>query len=129
MKGFLSPLRMENIDGHTMKLIAPLRYQTEIDPALGVIKVQAGFITDFASVPRGLWNLFPPNGTYVPAAVVHDWLYRRTIIDRKICDRVFEEAMQCLGVSWFTRKLIYRAVRLFGEAARERELSNVDKAG
>lgn len=129
MKGFLSPLRTENIDGHTVKLIAPLRYQTEVDPALDVIKVQAGFITDYASVPRGLWNLFPPHGKYVPAAVVHDWLYRRTIYDRKICDRVFLEAMNCLGVGWFTRSTIYSAVRLFGGVARRREFEDLDQAG
>lgn len=131
MRGFLSPLRTENINGRTVKLIAPLRYATEVDPALDVIIAKTGFVTDYASVPRGLWNLFPPNGEYVPAAVIHDWLYRRTIIDRKICDRVFLEAMSCLGVSWFTRRTIYLAVRLFGGGARTREIPNDDleKAG
>lgn len=122
MKGFLTPLRTEDrLDGKTAKLIAPLRYCTEVE-AYGVITVPKGFVTDYASVPRGLWNLFPPQGKYSAGAVVHDYLYRRTLLDRAFCDRVFLEAMEGLGVSWFSRHTIYRAVRLFGGAARHREV-------
>lgn len=117
---FRSPLRMENIDGRTVKLIHPLRYQTDVG-YLGVITVPPGFVTDYASVPRGMWNLFPPNGKYTPAAVVHDYLYRCTDVDRYLCDQVFLEAMHVLGVGWWTRTLMYRAVRIFGGRARVRD--------
>lgn len=110
---FLTPLQLENIDGRTMMLLTPLKYQTDVR-YLGVIVVPRDFVTDFASVPRGLWNLFPPNGPYTPAAVVHDYLYRWTEHDRKLCDEVFLEAMEVLKVGWWTRQLMYRAVRLFG---------------
>lgn len=121
---FQTPLRMENIDGLHVKLLEPLIYWTEVE-RIGKIIVPVGFETDYASVPRGLWNLFPPNGKYAPGAVVHDYLYRRTLLDRKVCDQILMEAMQVLGVSWLTRHLIYRAVRLFGGAARKQEESHV----
>lgn len=122
MKGFHSPLRTEdNLDGKTAKLIAPLRYFTAVEN-YGFITVPKGFVTDYASVPRGLWNLFPPHGKYSAGAVIHDYLYRRTLLDRKFCDRVFLEAMELLGVNWFSRHTIYRGVRLFGGAARQREV-------
>lgn len=120
VRGFHSPLRVENIDGLHVKLFQPLTYRTDVE-GIGWITAPKGFVTDYASVPRGLWNLFPPNGKYAPAAVIHDYLYRRTLLDRKVCDRVLLEAMELLGVSWVTRQLIYRAVRLFGGAARQRE--------
>lgn len=122
---FLTPLRMEDINGRTVRLIAPLRYQTDV-AYLGVIHVPEGFITDFASVPRGLWNLFPPQGEYSRAAVVHDFLYRCTDVERRFCDAVFLEAMRLLGVGWFTRRLMYRAVRLFGGRARKKMEAHVD---
>lgn len=83
------------------------------------ITVPAGFQTDFASVPRFFWRLFPPTGNYCPAAVIHDWLYRMTDVDRKLCDDVFLEGMAVLGVNWITRYTIYRAVRIFGGVARQ----------
>ena len=80
-----------------------------------------GFITDFASVPRGLWNIFPPDGKYTQAAVLHDFLYsnkgdvpKGKNRSKKECDQIFMEAMEVLGVPWMKRHLMYRAVRLFG---------------
>jgi len=39
------------------------------------ITIPKGFVTDYASVPRYLWWLYPPVGGYDDAAVVHDYLY------------------------------------------------------
>ena len=83
-----------------------------------IIEVPAGFSTDFASVPRGFWNVFPRDGVYTPAAVVHDWLYRRTNLPRSLCDAVFREAMEVCGTSAMKRWSMWLAVRLFGWAAR-----------
>ncbi len=113
---FASPLQLEWIDGHDWRLLSGFTYSTTIGD-LGTIIVPAGFVTDFASVPRGLWNLFPPTGTYGKAAVIHDALYRMSGVRRDIADQVFLEAMGCLGVSWLTRHTIYSAVRTFGRGA------------
>lgn len=120
--GFLSEIITKDLlDGRNYQLVRPLVYITEVAgvPTTDlIIKVPKGFVTDFASIPRGLWNVFPPMGKYNGAAIVHDYLYRRTIWDREICDAVFLEAMQALGVNWLSRHLIYRVVRLFGGHAR-----------
>lgn len=88
-------------------------------PTLGLIKVEAGFDTDYASVPQLFWNIYPPDGDYTDAAVVHDYLYwyqavEGEPIERAEADRVFLEAMTAIGVSWLRRQTLYRAVRLGG---------------
>lgn len=89
--------------------------------AYGVtVHVPAGFETDFASVPRGLWNVFPPTGRWQRAAVIHDYLYRETSLDRFVCDAIFREAMRQLKVPRWRRLVMYAAVRLFGGLCRER---------
>lgn len=58
-------------DGRAWLLAEPLAYEGKRDR----FPVPVGFETDFASVPRPLWPLFPPTGRYTRAAVLHDWLY------------------------------------------------------
>ncbi len=79
--------------------------------------VPRGFMTDFASVPRAFWPVLPPTGQYGPAAVIHDYLYRNGLTSRADADWTFREAMERLGVGWFTRQTMYLAVRSFGWAA------------
>jgi len=78
------------------------------------ITVPAGFETDFASVPRAFWRIVPPWGEYSPAAVVHDYLYATALLPRAGADWVFLELMTELGVPWWKRQAMYRAVRLGG---------------
>lgn len=76
--------------------------------------------TDFASIPRIFWNIFPPTGTYAIAAVIHDYLYEQQGIEkysRKDCDNIFLEAMHANGVSITARYIMYWMVRLFGKWA------------
>jgi hypothetical protein len=130
MAGFLSPLELEYIDGEKWKLISPFDYFLGAPEGPEFVKIPAGFITDFASVPRILWNVLPPTGRYGKAAVVHDWLYqRRTVVrvatargipvlvrevDRGEADHVLNEGMEVLGVGRFTRWTIYSGVRIGG---------------
>jgi len=76
--------------------------------------VTKGLRTDLASTPRIVWNIFPPFGLYIGAAIVHDALYTRQTFDRAKSDGIFLEAMKTEDVSWLTRQIIYRAVRIFG---------------
>lgn len=78
------------------------------------VNVPQGFVTDFASVPRPVWWLFPPWAQYGNAAVVHDYCYWMQEVSRKQADAVILEGMKDLGVGWATRILIYWALRLFG---------------
>lgn len=113
---FKDPLIVEKLrDCSDWKVCKGFTYTTET----GInIVVPDGFVTDFASIPRGLWNLFPPTGKYGHAAVIHDYLYRETFIDRKMCDKIFRDAMKELGVNIVSRNIIYFAVRIFGGFAR-----------
>lgn len=91
------------------------------------IQVPTGFVTDFASIPRFLWRIFPPWDKHISAAVVHDWLYRKgTLIDRSsgivVCrqatrqeaDAIFRRHMDQLGVPLWKCWMIYQGVSKFG---------------
>lgn len=77
--------------------------------------VPKGFITDFASVPRLFWTIYPKTGKYTKAAVLHDFLYFMKDVPKKRADCAFLRAMKDCGVGKFTRRLMYTAVRVFGQ--------------
>lgn len=109
---FVSDLRLkDNEDGRTYTLLTPLVYLSSRWG--GRIIVPDGFITDFASVPRGLWNLLPRVGRSNRAAVVHDYLYQQGGISRRVADAVFREALEVSDVGW-RRHLFWVGVRLGG---------------
>lgn len=92
-----------------------------------IIKVPKGFITDLASVPKIFWSIFPPFGTYTPAAIIHDYLYSKfndTGINRTLADKIFLFIMEELGVGFLRRKAMYRAVKSFGEPNWKAKLEN-----
>jgi hypothetical protein len=109
---FHTPLDLEVADdGRQYRLLTAFQY----DSSLTTITVPAGFVTDFASVPKLFWNLLPPTGRYGKAAVVHDYLYRTPgLASKMIADATFLEAMAALDVPTVTRYLMYFGVRLFG---------------
>jgi len=79
-----------------------------------VITVPAGFISDYASIPRFLWPFAPRWGKYGKAAVVHDYLYDTHEKTRKEADGIFYDAMVILGTPPWKAKTMYRSVRMFG---------------
>ena len=78
------------------------------------IIVRAPFITDFASIPRFLWAIWPPMGAYSAAAILHDFLYTSQSRTRCQSDNIFLEAMGVLGVGLITRYALYYGVRIGG---------------
>lgn len=81
------------------------------------ITIPAGFITDFASVPRALQNLYPCWGKYGPAAIVHDKLYFFQETTKQYADSILEQAMFACGCDPITVRAIYEAVALAGQFA------------
>jgi hypothetical protein len=69
----LTRIRVECIDGDRWRVLEPFVVVTQ---RLGRIEVPAGFITDFNSTPRLLWNVLPPTEC-AEASVPHDLLYQR----------------------------------------------------
>ena len=131
MSGFLTPLRTEYIDGKKWLVTEPFSYHLGEPDGEEVVAIEAGFITDFASIPRMLWTAWPPTGKYGKAAVIHDKLYQdaivmsltplrdvwtgnKRVINRGEADKLLLEAMEVLGVGYMTRGTIYSGVRLGG---------------
>lgn len=97
-------------DGPRFKLVEDLVW---FRPS-GALVIPAGFVTDFASIPRYLWPILPPVGAYDRAAVVHDYYYRFNGCPRVFADQLLEEGMTELDVTPWKSVLIYRGVRLGG---------------
>jgi len=94
---YTEPLPLEffkrELDGETVALlIAPIPYNT----GKGLIIVPAGFDSDGCSMPRFFWRLFghPFDMDYLREAILHDYLYRMQIFDRKTSDLLFKEQME-----------------------------------
>ncbi len=101
--------------------------------AADVITVPKGFPTDLASIPRWGWIVLPPDGPWVKAAVVHDFLYttqgtgswktqpkgisRSHDYTREEADWILRDALENRGVSTFWRYIIWAAVRFGGGGA------------
>lgn len=97
--------------GRTATVLAPLKWTSRDGKSF---VVPAGFVTDFASIPRVFWNIYPPIGRYTRAAVLHDYLYRMGLITRAQADAYFLEAMLDCESPWYERYPIYHQVRLWG---------------
>lgn len=98
-------------------LLAPFTF---VSPTHGEITAEAEFDTDWASVPRPLWSLYPPDGEYAEAAVIHDWGYWYQPAPRDVVDSWLLQAMEALGVPWHRRRIIHSAVHAGGWAAWNR---------
>jgi Protein of unknown function (DUF1353) len=126
---FIDPydkLHLIEVDGSEGVLEQPLQFYSA---ELGLVVVApAGMETDFASIPRGLWNIFPKRGKHDRGAVLHDAGYRGHLqsaagttlaLSKHTIDRLFREAMGAGGVGRVSRNLMYRAVSWFGGTAFE----------
>lgn len=114
MSSFTEPLIVEKLPSGKWRTARSFVYCVGGEESNDGIYVPVGFETDFASVPRGLWNLCPPDGPYSQAAVLHDYLYQKHLRPRDECDAIFLEAMGVLGVPDWKRYIMYFCVRLFG---------------
>lgn len=132
MSTFTTPLEVEYENGRIWKVTAEFDYAlswldlpNRADPTQPIIRVPAGFTTDFASIPREFWAILPPTGKYGKAAVIHDYLYVMggdigrgwAKFTKKDADRIFYEAMGVLGVNQFVRWTMWKAVSAFGKGA------------
>lgn len=101
-----------------VQLENPLTYTLAVNGLSLRVSAPKGFKSDLTSIPRLLWPLFPPDGQYEEAAVLHDYLYSLEEIPRWLCDAVFRHVMQYTGVPMWKRILLYWGVRIGGRWAR-----------
>ena len=113
-----SSLKIEKIEGseggrQLFKLLSPLEFRLQMDGAGITVRVPAEFITDGASAPWGLWNVFPPMGPYCEIAALHDFLCRLPGCSRFLADAILREAMYRRGMPLWRRVVMYWAVRIY----------------
>ena len=116
-----SPALVE-IDDDLWMLLAPFSY-TKDDGT--TYTAPAGMTTDLASIPKPLWNVMPPFGRYIGAAVIHDFLYQTQPCTKEEADHVLAEAMDCAGVDHKTRMLIYDGVKFGGQASWDHHTAEI----
>lgn len=122
---FLTPLQVEQVGPDHFRLLADLTFYTE--KFRGTCTAKAGYVTDFASVPKLLGSITPKYGGFNCAAVIHDAaltndLYadtgERQNWTRGYANDLFAEGLKACGVSWWRRTLMMASVRLFADKAR-----------
>lgn len=104
MAHFLKIPRLDVNSNGQWVLKDTLAYQS--DHLVTLIVVPKGFETDLASIPWVFRFLIPKNGRYDAPAIVHDYLYRRTGMKRKLADKIFAEAMMVVNVVTWRRNLM-----------------------
>ena len=118
MSSKFSPLIVEDIsdtsnsDRGSWKLKAHLHYEK--------FTVPAGFVTDFASVPRlpFIWLLFGDMAR--PPATLHDWLYtadkdgKHPVAFRALADDIFYKACVEEGVPKWKAWMMWLGIRIGG---------------
>lgn len=122
---FLSPLRVEELpDGRHLLIDDLVFYSAELR---GILIMPAGRVTDYASVPRAFWAIFPKDGAYKWAATMHDGAYNGELVTKArqivhlikpLADNLFREGMSINPrISAKERELLYRVVRRYGGKA------------
>jgi len=118
MSSFTKPVILEILPNRNYRVYEEFSFY-DTDDHNKLITVPKGFETNLASIPRLLWSIFPPNGEYSKAAIVHDYMYRTPSagFTQKEADKIFNDGMKVLSVATWRRKAVYAAVRVFGSHA------------
>jgi len=115
MSSFTTPLIVSPMtDGRKWKLWKEFTFHIGSEYGKDFVHIPAGFVTDFASVPRILWGWMPPWGKYGKAAVLHDYIYQTHCRIRKDADDIFYEAMLVGKTKPWKARLMYWGVRIGG---------------
>lgn len=118
MSTFTKPLKVELIDGHFWRLIEEFEYYTTINNKMHIIRVPAGYITDFASIPRCFHSFLSYKDVFNKASVVHDYLcdtdgdYSK--FSKEQVDKIYLEAQSVLGINPIKARIFYTVVTWFG---------------
>ena len=99
------------------ELLEDLVFESSVDGGVIRVCVPAGTKTDLASTPRWLWWLFPPDGPWEPAVILHDYLYAKLRCSRFLADALMREALHTIKeIRTWRRIAMYYGVRLFGRS-------------
>ena len=110
MSSFLTSLDVRYLDDNKWVLLAPL----VVVAANRLIRVPAGFVTDFASVPRIPFAFMLFGNVGHRSATVHDYLYSTGQVSRADADAILKELLQAEGAGTIRANLMYAGVRVAG---------------
>jgi hypothetical protein len=82
-----------------------------------IIIIPKGMETDFATIPRFFWRLFPPHlKKYRRGAIVHDYLYMTedVVTSRAFADAEFRRILINQSTPKWQAWLFWLVIRLFG---------------
>ena len=96
-----------------IELTRPLVMRVKTESFRMVIIVPRGTQSDLASTPRCLWWVFPPDGLWHEASIIHDWLYSIGA-SRWWSDAIFRLVMEVSGVPRWKLWLMWAGVRCGG---------------
>lgn len=113
-----APRTIAFLDGQNFALTEPMTFV--IGSSGKSVTVPAGFVTDYASVPRSLQWMIGKQGRYSRATVLHDFLYWTQICSRKQSDNLLWIMMAQSGVPGTQRSTITDGVELGGGPAWKR---------
>lgn len=109
------------------ELSAPLKFVACDRPEyVNIVSVPRGFKTDLATIPAFLWWIYPPDGPWKNAAIVHDFLCGQRFngtptipeVDRHHADSMLRVAMGMIrDVRPGSKIAFYWAVRIYGIAS------------
>ena len=129
MSSFTKVLEFQYVSKGNMRVIRAFDYYLgKPHLKLCVITVPRGFITDGASIPRLLRFIASPySGDHVKAAVLHDYLCRTNIINRRLADAIFYDAMIASGVKKHLAIIMHVGVRIGAYYLKIRSLFDFSK--
>lgn len=89
------------------------------DGRSGRVSIEAGFVTDGASVPRMAWFAagHPMESPRVVAALAHDWLYASHATDRETADAIYAAILRNVGRAGWRVAVEHWTLRRFGWVA------------
>jgi hypothetical protein len=123
MAKFLTTLKVEQLESEshegrgTWKLLEPLVYESDLLKT--TLTIPAGFVTDFATIPRGIGAFDLLGARANLAATVHDYLYDNPEVVnhvRETADSVLHEAAIAQDCPDWVADALYDGVRVGGWA-------------
>ena len=118
-KDLSGPLDLRRFQDPVYILLNPISWKAKPTESGGgkPLQVPAHFVTDFASIPQIFWSIFPTDGKYAYAAVLHDYAYWEQDRPKTEADTMFRQAMDDLRITDRQASILYKAVDLFGSTA------------
>ena len=119
-----APIRFDSY--HQWLVLDDLYYITDKNR---LIKIEAGTLTDFASVPKVVRKLIPDTGKMSKPALLHDWLYRKPFYDKLKYAPQSEQPISSIGVEDLERSsvLIREASACKGKKSVKFDIEHIKK--